>query len=119
MLVKLSSGGYDVIASGIVLLFGQANDLVIRVSDEINLNICVTLLFLTDDTGEYRIDKELTQEGLLLTCYNFEGIGTGLRTPTLIANANGKNVYLMFWVYSEGQGIPKARSVKYSLFYEP
>jgi len=118
MQVNLSSGGYDIIASGVALLFGQSNDLVIHVSDETSFDVCVTLKFDNDDLGEYRIDRDITEEGLLLTCYNFDGMGTGLRTPKLIANVNGKNVYLMFWVYSEGRNEPKARSVKYSIFYE-
>ena len=118
MQIKLSSGGYDIIASGVACLFGQSNDLVIHVTEDNNFDICVTLKFENDDLGEYRIDRDITEKGLLLTCFNFDGIGTGLRTPKLIANVNGKNVYLMFWVYSEGQNEPKVRSVKYSIFYE-
>lgn len=117
MQIDLHSGNQEIIASGDVFLFGQADDLVIKVTDADDFEICVTLQFLTDSSSQ-RIDREITDGGLVLRCYNFAGAGTGLSRPAPIATANGKQIFLMFWMQEQGVNAPKARSVKYTLFRE-
>lgn len=119
MQVELHSGGYKIIASGDVFLFGESDDLVIKATGADNSEICVILKFQTDGTGSQRIDREITEKGLVLHCCNFTGSGTGLLRPAPIAKTGGKNIYLMFWMYEQGIKKPKARSVKYTLFQSP
>jgi len=118
MQVSLSSGNYDIIASGEAILFSPSNELTINVNGENELKLCVTLRFLTDESGERRIEREIEEERLILLNYNFSGTGTGLSVPAYIANINNHKVYLSFWSYLEGSNSPKVRSVKYTLFLE-
>ena len=118
MQVSLSSGTYNIIASGETILFGNSNELTINVDGENELKLCVTIRFLTDESGERRIEREIESERLILLSYNFSETGTGLSTPAYIANINNRKVYLSFWSYLEGSNSPKVRSVKYTLFLE-
>lgn len=118
MRVDLFSGGNRIVASGNAFLFGESQELTIKATDSDGFDICVTLRFLTDECGERRVKREISDTGLLLSCFNFGGSGTGLSRPTHIADANGKKVFLMFWMYEEGLKEYKARSVKYTLFHE-
>lgn len=119
MQVELCSGGYKIIASGDVFLFGESDDLVIKATGAEDSEICVALKFQTDSTGKQRIDHEITEKGLVLHCCNFAGSGTGLLRPAPIAYSGAKRIYLMFWMYEQGIKEPKARSVKYTLFCDP
>lgn len=119
MQVDLRSGGYEIIASEDVFLFGESDDLVIKVTGTDDFELCVTLKFQTDDTGNQRIDREITPDGLVLHCCNFSASGTGLLRPAPIASAGSKEIYLMFWMYEQGIKEPKARNVKYTLFRAP
>ena len=118
MRVDLTSGGNHIIASGYTFLFGESNEITISVSEEDGLYICVTMKFFSDDSGEHRIVKDVLDDRLVLSCYNFGGAGTGLSRPAHIADANNKKIYLMFWTYEEGIKKQTARSVKYTLFCE-
>lgn len=118
MQVDLTSGGNRIIASGDTFLFGESNELTINVNGTNGFNVCVTMKFISDDSGDHRIVKDILEDRLVLLCYNFGGAGTGLSHPAHIANANNKKVYLMFWTYEEGIKERKARSVKYTLFCE-
>ena len=118
MQVDLTSGGNRIIASGDTFLFGEANELTIRVEDVDDFRVCVTLKFFCDDSGEHRIKRDILEDRLVLSCYNFGGLGTGLSQPVRIATVGNKKIYFMFWTYEEGAKERKARSVKYTLFCE-
>lgn len=118
MQVDLSSGGYNIVASGDVFLFHESNELTIKVTGNDGFDVCVALKFLNDESGEQKIQRDILKDGLVLSCYNFGGDGTGLSRPAYIADVNNKKVFLIFWMYEEGIKERKARSVKYTLFYE-
>ena len=118
MQVSLSSGNYDIIASGEAILFATSDEITRNIEGENNFKLCVTIQFLNDKSGERRIEREIESERLLLLSYNFSETGTGLSVPAYIANVNNHKVYLSFWSYLEGSNSPKVRSVKYTLFLE-
>ena len=118
MQVKLSSGNYDIIASGNVFLFDDSEELTIKVTEDDDFDICLTIKFVTDETGEQKIERQVEEDRLVLLCYNFSGLGTGLMKPTPIAKANDKLVLLTIWAYLEGSKDPKTRSVKYTMYRE-
>ena len=100
MQVHLSSGNYSIIASGESFLFGPYEDLTIQV----------------DDGNEFKTDVK--NDSLVITCVNFSSLGTGLKRPAHIADVNGKRVYFMFSSSYLGGKEDKARSVKYTVFWE-
>lgn len=119
MQVQLSSGNYDIIASGDTFLFHDAEELSIRVNGNKNDHIHIVLLFQNDASGQRRIKASSEKGHLLLTCYNFshhEGIG--LSHPTHIADIDGKAVYLTFWTKLDGSKPPYTRSVRFTIFQE-
>lgn len=118
MQVDLSSGGYSIVTSGNVFLFHESNELTIKVTGKDGFNVCVSLKFINDESREQKINRDILNDRLVLSCYNFGGDGTGLSRPAYIADVNNKKVYLMFWMYEEGIKERKARSVKYTLFSE-
>ena len=118
MQVDLTSGGHRIIASGDVFLFGESNELTIKVAGDDSFDVRVTLEFLSDESTEHKIKRSIVDNSLILSCYNFGGDGTGLSRPAYIADVNGKGVFLMFWMFAEGIKERKAKSVKYTLFYE-
>ena len=118
MRVKLSSGNYDIIASDNVFLFDDSEELTIKVTGEDDFDICLTIKFVTDEAGEQKIERQIEEDRLVMLCYNFSGLGTGLIKPTPIAKVNDKMVLLMLWAYLEGSKEPKTRSVKYTMYRE-
>lgn len=118
MQVKLSSGNYDIITSNNVFLFDDTEELTIKVTGKNDFDICLTIKFLTDDSSEQKIERQIMDDRLILLCYNFDSLGTGLIKPTPIAKVNGKLVWLSMWAYLEGSKEPKTRSVKYTMYCE-
>ena len=118
MRVCLSSGEYDIVASGEVFLFGSSEDLVIHVDNGDNFQVKILMKFLEDDSGEHDIKTNVENDSLVITCVNFSSIGIGLKRPTHIANANGKKIYFMFSSSYLGDKDNAARSVKYTVFVE-
>lgn len=120
MQVNLSSGGYHIIDSGQTFLFGLDENLEIDIIASNGFAFSVILNFYNDTSTEYRIEKEIVENKIKLSCYNFIDVGTGLDSPVNIATVDGKQLYLLFWSYLEGkgQGKGKVRTVKYTIFYE-
>lgn len=119
MNVQLSSGNYDIIASGETFLFHDSEELTIRVNDDDGTFIHLVLLFKKDAGGQRKIEPFVEEDRLTLTCYNFSHReGTGLSHPTHIADANGKPIYLTFWTKLDGSKPPYTRSVRFTLFQE-
>ena len=118
MQVSLSSGGYDIIDSGHIFLFGEDKDLKMDITANNGFEISLILKFSKDTSNEQKIQKDISENTIILTCINFQNEGTGLATPVRIAAIDGKELYLMFWSYLEGKDEIKSRSVKYTLFYE-
>lgn len=116
MQVYLSSGDYDIINSGYVFLFGKDEDLKIDIDAENGFKFALILKFRKDDSVEKKIEKEMIDQTIILSCINFRNNGTGLASPVNIATVNGKELYFMFWAYQEGED--EVRGIKYTLFYE-
>ncbi len=117
MQVKLSSDKYDIVDHGCVFLFEEDKDLTIDVAAE-DFSFSLTIYFLTEETKEQKIEREITGNKIIYKCFNFADVGTGLKNPIEIAQIEGKRLYLIFWSKLEGEKEPKTRSVQYTLFCE-
>ena len=118
MQVHLSSGNYSIIASGESFLFGPYEDLTIQVDDGNELQVKIVMKFTEDASGEHDIKTDVKNDSLVITCVNFSSLGTGLKRPAHIADVNGKRVYFMFSSSYLVAKEDKARSVKYTVFWE-
>lgn len=118
MWVNQNSGNYHILASGDTFLFDPWGDLSISIENEEGLQIKVTLRFANDEKKGHRVETAIVEGSLMITCYNFDGLGTGLKRPTHIADVDDKAVYILFssqYVGSKDQG---TRSVRYTIFME-
>lgn len=118
MQVRLSSGNYNIIASGESFLFGPFEDMIIQVNDGDEDQVRIVLRFTEDASDERDIKTDVVDDSLVITCVNFSSMGTGLKHPAHIANVNGKAVYFIFSSNYFGDKEDKARSVKYTIFME-
>ena len=118
MQVAMSSGNYDIIANDEAFLFGPNEDLTVQVIDESELLVRIVLKFVENDSGEFDIYNDIVDESLIITCVNFDGLGTGLKRPVHIADSNGKEIYFMFSSTLHRNMENRIRSVKYTLFRE-
>lgn len=118
MQVHLSSGNYSIIASGETFLFGPYEDLTIQVNNGNEFQVKIIMKFTEDASGERDIKTDVENDSLVITCVNFSSMGTGLKCPAHIADVNEKKVYLMFSSGYLGDKEDKARSVKYTVFWE-
>ncbi len=113
MQISLYSGNYKIIDSGQTFLFGENTDFEIKLVSDNNFEIIIIINF-EKDTGEQRMEQNVNENIIRLSCYNFEELGTGLTKPIRIALIDGKEIYLMFWSYVEGNA--NSRSVKYTIY---
>lgn len=115
MQVSVSSGEYNIIYNGYTFLFGKEENLRVDILADHDFHFSVVLEFLKDDSATERsIEKTVNGNTITFSCKNFEDNGAGLASPENIAVINGKELYLMFWSYVEGN--EKNRSVKYTIF---
>lgn len=119
MQVHLRSGNYNVIANGEVFLFAPYGDLTIQVDDSNAFQVKIVIKFTKDSSGERDIRTVVSDDALVITCVNFDGMSAGLKCPTHIADVNEKKVYLMFSTDCTGDTASRTRSVKYTIFQEP
>ena len=118
MEVHLSSGNYNIIASGESFLFEPYEDLTIQVDDGNISQVKIVMKFSEDTSGERTIHTEIENDSLVIMCVNFSSMSTGLKHPSHIADVNGKKVYFMFSSSCIGDKENKARNVKYTIFWE-
>lgn len=118
MQVHLSSGNYSILASGESFVFGPYEDLTIQIDDGNEFQVKIVMKFTEDASGNYDINTDVENDSLVITCVNFSSMGTGLKRPAHIADVNGKKVYFMFSSSFLGDKENKARSVKYTVFWE-
>lgn len=116
MQIRLSSGDYNIVSSGQTFLFGLDKNLKITFIADNGLEFSIILEFINDGCGECKVDKRADGKTVILTCLNFDDMGTGLTRPIRIARIEGTEVFLMFWSYLEGSENGKVRSVKYTVF---
>lgn len=118
MQVHLSSGNYSILASGESFLFGPYEDLTLRIDDGNEFQVKIVMRFTEDASGNYDINTDVENDCLVITCVNFSSMGAGLKRPAHIADVNGKKVYFMFSSSFLGNKENRARSVKYTVFWE-
>lgn len=121
MKVSLQSLNYDIIDHGIVFLFDENSDLTFNIDAENGFNFKLILKFVNNIVSSKQvINRSVINNEIILECVNFSSSGTGTSIPLEIAKISGKRVYLIFWVYLEGDviGQKKSKSVKYTLFIE-
>lgn len=118
MQVKLSSQKREIIDHGTVFLFDENGDFTLNIDTDNSFEMILTINFTHDLSGEQRIETNLSQDHIKMTCTNFAAEGTGLTVPLEIAVIDGKKIYFMFWAYLEGNEDkkPKARKVEYTLY---
>lgn len=115
MLISLSSGNYDIVASGQAFLFSKDKDFRMDIQVDNGFAFSLILNFSENVSGERDIQMKTNDNEIVLTCINFENVGAGLKEPIKVATINGKNLYFTFRAYLEGTA---SRSVKYTLFSE-
>ena len=118
MQVHVTSGNYSIIASGEVFLFNPYEDLKIKIDDGDEFQLSIVMKFTEDSSVKYDIKTDVEDDSLVINCINFNSIGTGLKRPAHIADADEKKVYFMFSSSYLGDTNEKARSVKYTVFWE-
>lgn len=120
MRVKLSSQKREIISHGTVFLFDENGDFTLNIDAENSFELILTINFAEDISQKRRIETNLSENHLKITCINFVAAGTGLTAPLEIAVIDGKKLYFMFWSYLEGNGDKKskARKVEYTLYRE-
>ena len=118
MQVDLSSGGYNIISSGMSFLFGEDKDFTINIAMDNGFRFTLMLEFKEDGQSESRIDGDFTEEKIHLQCFNFRDSGNGMCWPVQIGVLNEKKVYLMFWSYLNGDKGKNARSIQNTIFQE-
>lgn len=115
MLISLSSGNYDIIASGQVFLFSKDKDFKIDIQADKEFTFSIKMNFIENESGKQDIQIKTNGNEIALTCLNFENTGTGLKEPVKLVKIDSRDLYFMFWSYLEGKGV---RSVKYTFFAE-
>lgn len=118
MWVNQYSGDYRIIANGDTFLFDPWGDLTISIENEEGLQMKITLKFANDEKKEHRVETAIVEDFLMITCYNFDGLGTGLKRPTHIADVDNKAVYILFSSRFIGNKDQGTRSVRYTIFME-
>lgn len=120
MQVKLSSQKREIISHGTVFLFEENGDFTLNIDAENSFELVLTIQFAEDISQKGRIETNLSENHLKITCINFTTLGTGLTAPLEIAIIDGKKLYFMFWAYLEGseENKTRARKVEYTLYSE-
>ena len=118
MQVHLSSGNYDIVATGETFLFGSHENLIIQIDDADELHIKLIMQFTEDDSGKIDISTKVENDALVIDCLNFKGMGAGTKRPAHIAKIDAKNIYFMFSTNLLGDQENRSRSVKYTVFME-
>lgn len=118
MRIKLSSQKREIIDHGTVFLFDENADFTINIVGETSFEVILTINFIEDNSQRKRIETNISENHIKITCINFVAEGTGLTAPMEMAVIDGKKIYFMFWAYLEGNGSQKAkaRKVEYTVY---
>lgn len=119
MEITMSSGNYKIVDSGQVFLFREDDELRMDVDTKKDFAFTIIFKFIKDDTKEMKIDTKIVENSMILTCLNFKDTGTGFSSPVSIAKIEGKEMFLIFWSYLDGDNESvRVRSIKYTIFIE-
>lgn len=118
---KYSSGGCDIIDSGIIYSFGKDKDIEyemdIAVIEKPELRFKMKIVFqFIDDGKETKIDRKVNGDTVYFICYNFANIlGTGTNEPVELAKVAGRRLYIHLWVFMQGE---TTRKIEYTIYFE-
>lgn len=115
MRISLSSGKYDIVASGQAFLFSKDDNFRIEIQAENGFAFSLLLNFRENESGKQDIQAKTNDDEIVLTCLNFKSTGAGLKEPVKLAEIDGRKLYFIFWSYLDGKA---SRSVKYTFFAE-
>lgn len=116
MQVHMSSGNYDILASGEAFLFGPDADLTIQILEDDGEELKIVMKFSEDASGKRDIQSDVTEDSLVIRCVNFTGLDMSLKRPTHIAEIDGKEVFLLFSSTCSSEKM--VRSVTFTVFRE-
>ena len=115
MQISLSSGNYDIDASGQAFLYSKDNDFRIDIQADNGFAFSLILNFIADESGKSDIQMSINDNIITLNCINFENTGRGAKEPVKVATIDGRDLNFTFRAYLEGIA---SRYVSYTLFYE-
>lgn len=120
MIIELSTGNFDIIDYGTVLLFDEKSDLTIKIAASDSFRFSLTLSFLEKQSEEQKIEIAAENHHIKMECVNFAAEGTGMTKPAELAKVDGKSIYFSFWTCLQGQmpGKGKVRKVDYTVYRE-
>ena len=85
MQIKLSSQNREIISCGNVFLFDENGDLILNIDAGNSFELVLTIIFTEDISQKRKIETNLSENHLKITCINFVSQGTGLTAPLEIA----------------------------------
>ena len=119
MKITMSSGNHKIIDSGQVFLFAEDDELRMDVDTNKDFVFSMVFKFMKDDTKEKKVEKKIVENVIVVTCMNFDDLGTGFSSPVSIAKIDGKEMFLILWSYLEGDDeTGRVRSIKYTIYLE-
>lgn len=80
MLVSLSSGNYDIVASGQAFLFSKDKDLRIDIQADNGFAFSLILNFIENESVEQDLQLKTNDREIVLTCINFANTGAGVKS---------------------------------------
>ena len=118
MKLDLSSGNYKILDSGELLSFKSDDAIIFSVDFDGIFKFNLKLNFENNEADGPTIKKDVYDNNINCTCYNFSDSGTGTSIPIDIANYKGEKIYFSFWSMMEGElpGKDKVRKITYTFF---
>lgn len=116
MKFEITTNGYRVIYSGVVILYDCNSDATINVDTENGFKFKMILKFTEDDDEQHKLIKEVTDDSIVLTCINFSSsLGIGTKKPLPVATIDDKDLIFHFCVCTLGDDM---RRVEYTFLQE-
>ncbi len=118
MKIRITSGEYEIIDSGIVIAAEEDKDVTFHVEAGIAFSFSLQLTFKNNDSGEQTIERNITGNQIKFDCYNFFNAGTGTSELIELATYQGQKMYIKFWSYLDGD-LPKkkkTRKIEYTFY---
>lgn len=113
--IKMSNDNYKIVSSGMVIMYKYDSELKFSIKASETFSFDLVLKFVTDENRERTLNKEVSDNKIILECVNFkEQQGVGTIVPLSIATVSGKDVLFHFWSYSMGNR--DTRKIEYTFF---
>lgn len=118
---KYSSGGHDIIDSGIMYSFGKNEDIEYEMDivaiEKPEIRFKMKIIFQFEDDGkEIEIKRKVNNDTVYFICRNFtNALGTGTNEPVELAQVAGRRLYIHLWVFAQGES---TRKIEYTIYFE-